>query len=198
MTELILASKSPFRALLMHNAGLAFAQHAADVDERAIEAAMDADGVSPEDLALVLAEVKALDVSAKYPDALVIGSDQTLSLGDDVLHKAETIEEARRRLLQLQGRTHQLNSAVVLTKNGTVIWRHVSVARLTMRELTSEFIGRHLARTGDKVLGSVGCYQLEGEGLQLFDTIEGEYFTIVGLPMLPLLAELRRQGAIDG
>jgi septum formation protein len=198
MTELILASKSPFRAMLMRNAGLAFAQHAADVDERAIETAMDTDGVSPEDLALVLAEVKALDVSVKYPDALVIGSDQTLSLGDEVLHKAKTMEDARRRLLQLQGRTHQLNSGVVLAKNGIVVWRHVSVARLTMRDLTPEFVGRHLASTGNTVLGSVGCYQLEGEGLQLFETIDGDYFTIVGLPMLPLLAELRQQGAIDG
>jgi septum formation protein len=198
MTELILASKSPFRAMLMRNAGLAFAQHAADVDERAIETAMDTDGVSPEDLALVLAEVKALDVSVKYPDALVIGSDQTLSLGDEVLHKAKTMEDARRRLLQLQGRTHQLNSGVVLAKNGIVVWRHVSVARLTMRDLTPEFVGRHLASIGNTVLGSVGCYQLEGEGLQLFETIDGDYFTIVGLPMLPLLAELRQQGAIDG
>jgi septum formation protein len=198
MTELILASKSPFRAMLMRNAGLAFTQHAAGVDERAIESAMDTEGVSPEDLALVLAEVKALDVSAKYPQALVIGSDQTLSLGDKVLHKAGTMEEARQRLLLLQGRTHQLNSAVVLARDGAVLWRHVSVARLTMRELMPEFTGRHLARTGDKVLGSVGCYQLEGEGLQLFEAIDGDYFTIVGLPMLPLLAELRQQGAIDG
>lgn len=198
MTELILASKSPFRALLMRNAGLAFAQHAADVDERAIETAMNIDGVSPQDLALVLAEVKALDVSVKYPGALVIGSDQTLSLADEVLHKANTMEEARRRLLQLQGRTHQLNSAVVLARNGIVAWQHVAVARLTMRDLTPEFIGRHLARAGNAVLGSVGCYQLEGEGLQLFETIDGDYFTIIGLPMLPLLAQLREQGVIDG
>lgn len=198
MTELILASKSPFRAMLMRNAGLEFVQHGADVDERAIESAMYTDGVSPEDLASTLAEVKALDVSAKHPDAFVVGSDQTLSLDDDVLHKATTMEEARRRLLLLEGRTHQLNSAVVLARHGKALWRHVSVARLTMRKLSPEFVGRHLARTGNRVLGSVGCYQLEGEGLQLFEGIDGDYFTIIGLPMLPLLDELRQQGVIDG
>ena len=198
MSDLILASKSPFRAMLMRNAGLAFSQQAAHVDERVIEQTLDATGTTPEELALILAEAKALDVSGRYPDALVIGSDQTLSLADEVLHKAATMEEARRRLLQLQGRTHQLNSAVVLAQKGEAVWRHVSVARLTMRPLSPEFIGRHLARTGEKVLGSVGCYQFEGEGLQLFEAIDGDYFTIVGLPMLPLFSELRKLGAIDG
>jgi septum formation protein len=198
MSDLILASKSPFRAMLMHNAGLAFSQQAAHVDERVIEQTLEDTGTTPEDLALILAEAKAVEVSGRNPDALVIGSDQTLSLGDEVLHKATTLEEARRRLLQLQGHTHQLNSGVVLARNGEAVWRHVSVARLTMRTLTPEFIGRHLAATGEKILGSVGCYQFEGEGLQLFDAIDGDYFTIVGLPMLPLLAELRELGAIDG
>jgi septum formation protein len=198
MSDLILASKSPFRAMLMRNAGLTFSQQAAHVDERAIEDTLDATGTTPADLALILARAKAIEVSERHPQALVIGSDQTLSLGDDVLHKAATMEEARDRLLHLQGRMHQLNSGVVLARNGQVIWRHVGVARLTMRSLSPQFIGRHLASTGDKVLGSVGCYQLEGEGLQLFETIEGDYFTIVGLPMLPLLSELRKLGAMDG
>ena len=198
MSDLILASKSPFRAILMRNAGLAFSQQAARVDERVIEQTLEDTGTTPADLALILAEAKAVEVSGRSPDALVIGSDQTLSLRDEVLHKATTMEEARRRLLQLQGNTHQLNSGVVLARNGEAVWRHVSVARLTMRTLTPEFIGRHLASTGEKILGSVGCYQFEGEGLQLFDAIDGDYFTIVGLPMLPLLAELRKFGAIDG
>jgi septum formation protein len=184
--------------MLMKNAGLAFAQEKAQIDERAIEAALEKTGTGPEDLALILSEAKALNVSERTIDALVIGSDQTLSLGDDVLHKAGTMDDAQRRLLQLSGRTHQLNSGVVLARNGETLWRHVSVARLTMRDLTPAFIGRHLAQTGAKVLGSVGCYQLEGEGLQLFETIEGDYFTIVGLPMLPLLKQLRTMGAIDG
>lgn len=198
MSDLILASKSPFRAMLMRNSGLAFSQQAADVDERAIEQTLESTGTTPADLALILAEAKALDVSRRYPEALVIGSDQTLSLGDDVLHKAATMEEARRRLLQLQGRTHQLNSAIVLAQGGETVWRHVSIASLTMRKLSPDYIGRHLASTGEKILGSVGCYQFEGEGLQLFEAIDGDYFTIVGLPMLPLLAELRKTGAIDG
>jgi septum formation protein len=198
MSDLILASKSPFRAMLMRNAGLAFSQQAARVDERVIEQTLEATGTTPADLAVILAEAKAVEVSERYPNALVIGSDQTLSLGDKVLHKATTMEEARRRLLQLQGQTHQLNSGVVLARKGEAVWRRVSLARLTMRPLTPEYIGRHLARTGEKVLGSVGCYQFEGEGLQLFEAIDGDYFTIVGLPMLPLLGELRKLGAIDG
>ena len=198
MSDLILASKSPFRAMLMRNAGLAFSQQAARVDERIIEQTLEDTGTTPADLALILAEAKAVEVSGRNPDALVIGSDQTLSLGDEVLHKAATKEEARRRLLKLQGHTHQLNSGVVLARNGQAVWRHLSIARLTMRSLTPEFIGRHLAATGEKILGSVGCYQFEGEGLQLFEAIDGDYFTIVGLPMLPLLAELRKIGAIDG
>ena len=196
-TKLILASKSPFRAMLMKNAGLEFQQAAAEVDERAIEAATDKSGITPEDLALILAEAKALDVARRHPQALVLGSDQTLSLGDEVLHKAQSLEEAQRRLLKLSGKTHQLNSAIVLARGDQTVWRHISVARLTMRNVSAAFIGRHLASTGDKVLGSVGCYQLEGEGLQLFEHIEGDYFTIVGLPMLPLLAQLREIGAID-
>ena len=198
ISTLILASKSPFRAMLMKNAGLVFEQVSSGVDERAIEAATQNTGVTPEDIALILAQAKAEDVAGRHPEALVIGSDQTLSLGDDVLHKASTMEEARRRLLKLSGKTHQLNSAIALVKGDQTIWRHVSVARLTMRQLSPEFVGRHLASTGSKVLGSVGCYQLEGEGLQLFDHIDGDYFTIVGLPMLPLLAKLRELGAIDG
>lgn len=182
----------------MRNAGLEFAQEAARVDERVIEETVARSGITPQDLALLLAEAKALDVSARHPDKLVIGSDQTLSLGDQVFHKAENMEEARHRLLQLQGRTHQLNAGVVIARSGETVWRHVSVASLTMRSLTPEFIGRHLARTGDKVLGSVGCYQFEGEGLQLFEKIDGDFFTIVGLPMLPLLEELRHLGAVDG
>lgn len=196
--NLILASKSPFRAMLMKNAGLAFTQEVAAIDERAIEAAIAGSEISPEDLALILAEAKAVDVSSTHPQALVLGSDQTLSLGDEVLHKAENMDEAAHRLSKLSGKTHQLNSAIVLARNGETLWRHVSVAQLTMRTLTPQFIGRHLTRTGKTVLGSVGCYQLEGEGLQLFEQIEGDYFTIVGVPMLPLLAKLRKLGVIDG
>jgi septum formation protein len=198
VTPLILASKSPFRAMLMKNAGLAFTSQSAKIDERALEAPLQGSGVTPQDVALVLAEAKALDVSSRNTDALVIGSDQTLSLGDRVFHKPSNMEDARQHLLALSGKTHQLNSAVVIVLNSVPIWRHVSIARLTMRQLTPAFIGRHLAQTGDAILSSVGAYQFEREGVQLFDTIEGDYFTIVGLPLIPLLAELRARGAIDG
>ncbi|MBZ9656981.1 Maf-like protein [Phyllobacterium lublinensis] len=196
--SIILASKSPFRATLLKNAGIEFSARSAEIDERAVEAPLYDSGATPEDVALVLAEAKALDVSEKNPEGLVIGSDQTLSLGDEVLHKPEDMEAARRQLLRLSGQTHHLNSAVVLARNGQTLWRHVSVARMTLRKLDPGFIGRHLARVGPIALQSVGAYQYEGEGVQLFEKVEGDYFTIVGLPLLPLLAELRREGAIDG
>ncbi|TIV90116.1 MAG: septum formation inhibitor Maf, partial [Mesorhizobium sp.] len=120
---------------------------------------------------------------------LVLGCDQTLSLGDEVFHKPADMEGARRHLLALSGKTHQLNSAAVLCRDGEVLWRHVGVASLTMRKLDPAFVGRHLARVGAKALGSVGAYQIEGEGIQLFEKIEGDYFTIVGLPLLALLKE---------
>ncbi|MCQ8874917.1 Maf-like protein [Mesorhizobium sp. LMG17149] len=199
MTEkLILASGSPFRKAMLVNAGVDVEAVPADVDERALEGPLQDSGVSPEDVALVLAEAKASDVSERRPGALVLGCDQTLSLGDEVFHKPADREGARRHLLALSGRTHQLNSAAVLVRDGEVLWRHVGIASMTMRKLEPAFIGRHLARVGAKALGSVGAYQIEGEGIQLFEKIEGDHFTIVGLPLLPLLAELRTLGAIDG
>lgn len=197
-SPLILASKSPHRAMLMKNAGLVFDCLASTIDERALETSVTGSGATPQDLALFLAQAKAADVSRSHPQALVLGADQTLSLGDTVLHKAQTMEEATERLLDLSGKTHQLNSAIVLARDGQTLWRHVSVARLTMRTLSPAFVARHLAATGDAILGSVGCYQLEGMGLQLFETIEGDYFTIVGLPMLPLLRQLRQMEELDG
>ncbi|KXF79248.1 septum formation inhibitor Maf [Paramesorhizobium deserti] len=197
-TPIILASKSPFRAALLKNAGISFLTEAAEIDERAVEMALQDTGATPEDVAMVLAEAKALDVSARHPDALVIGCDQTLSLDDEIFHKPADMEAARQHLLKLSGKTHNLNSAVVLARGEEAIWRHVGVARMTMRTLDPAFVGRHLARVGNIALSSVGAYQVEGEGLQLFEKIDGDYFTIVGLPMLPLLDELRRLGAIDG
>lgn len=196
--KLILASTSPFRKAMLKDAGLSFDAVAPGIDERAAEAPLRDSGATPQEVAEVLAEAKAVAVSEREPDATVIGCDQILSLDDEVLHKPANMEEARRRLLALSGKTHQLNSAVVLAKGGVVVWRHVGVARLTMRELDLGFIGRHLAAVGDKALSSVGAYQIEAEGIQLFEKIEGDHFTIVGLPLLELLKELRRLMAIDG
>lgn len=199
MTEtIVLASASPYRRKMLADAGVPVEAVPATIDERMVEKATEGSGISPEDLALVLAEAKALDVSDARPGALVLGCDQTLSLSDEVLHKPADMEAARRRLLALSGQTHHLNSAAVLVRDGEVLWRHVGVASLTMRQLDPAFVGRHLARVGDKALSSVGAYQIEGEGVQLFERIEGDVFTIIGLPLLPLLAALRDLHAIDG
>ena len=183
---------------MLRNAGIETEANPSRIDERAVEAAVGDADLSPEDLARILAEAKAVEVSERFPDALVVGSDQVLSLEDEVLHKAADMEEARRRLLRLSGRTHHLNSAVALARGGTAIWAHVSIARMTMRRLDPGYVGRYLSRAGEQVLRSVGVYQIEGEGVQLFDEIDGDHFTIVGMPLLPLVAELRRLGAIDG
>ncbi|MDL2399778.1 Maf-like protein [Rhizobium mayense] len=195
---LILASSSPFRWMLMQNAGLHFQAVAAEIDERAIERPLEQDGAGPDAVALVLAKAKAKEVSDRFAGSLVIGSDQTMSLGDQVFHKPKTMADAENHLRILSGKTHRLNSAIALARNGDIIWEHVSHAELTMRDLSSDFIHRHLGRVGDKALSSVGAYQLEAEGIQLFSKIDGDYFTIVGLPMLPLLRQLRELGVIDG
>lgn len=193
---LVLASSSPFRRMLLENAGLAFESRAADIDERKIEAGLEDAG--PDQVALTLAKAKAVDVSRHFPGALVIGSDQTMSLGSRVFHKPKTLAEAKENLLSLSDRTHRLNSAIAFVRDNEIVWEHVAHADLTVRKLNETFVGRYLSRVGEKVYGSVGAYQLEGEGIQLFSRIEGDYFTILGLPMLPLLEKLRELGAIDG
>ncbi len=198
MRDLILASASRHRAKILDDAGLSFGQIVSDLDERAIEAPLAQADVLPEDRALILAEAKAVDVSEHHTGNLVIGCDQILSFKQDVLHKCRNMEEARRRLLQLSGKTHHLHSAVVLVENGQTIWRHVTNCAMTMRKLSPGFIGRHLSDVGEAALGSVGTYQIEGRGIQLFDSMEGDMFSIIGLPLLPLLDQLRQLEAIDG
>lgn len=184
--------------MLLNHAGITFSALAAEIDEREIELPLQNSGASPADIAVELAKAKAIEVSQRYPQALVIGSDQTLSLGDRVFHKPESMAAAGRHLQSLSGKTHQLNSAVALAAHGQIVWQHLSVARLTMRALSEGFIDRHLGRVGERILSSVGAYQYEGEGVQLFEQIDGDYFTIVGLPLLPLLEQLRQRGQIDG
>ena len=196
-SSLVLASASPFRRALLENAGLVFKARAAEIDERALEKPLEDKGTAPETVALELAEAKARDVARHFSGALVIGSDQTMSLGSRVYHKPKTMAEATAHLLSLSGQTHRLNSAIVLLRDDEIVWRHVSSAHMTVRPLTAEFVERHLERVGEKALSSVGAYQLEGEGIQLFEKIEGDYFTILGLPMLPLLSKLRELGTID-
>lgn len=198
MNNLILASKSPYRAQLLKNVGLTFASQPADIDERAVETPLLESGLDAGDVAEILAQTKATEVSLKHPDTYVIGCDQTLSLEGELLHKPADMAEARDRLLKMSGKTHQLNSAVVLVRNQEVLWSHVEVAKMKMRQLDPGFIGRHLASVGEIALTSVGAYQIEGEGLQLFEQITGDFFTIMGLPLLPLLSELRDRKLIDG
>ena len=196
--RIVLASGSPFRKAMLEAAGVDIDVVPAKIDERSVEKTLEGTGASQEDVAQVLAEAKALDVSERSPGRLVLGCDQTLSLDDELFHKPADMEGARRHLLKLSGKTHQLNSAAVLARNGEALWRDVGIARLTMRKLEPAFIGRHLARVGPMALNSVGAYQIEGEGVQLFEKIDGDYFTIVGLPLLAVLRELRAMGAIDG
>ena len=196
--QMVLASASPHRKAMLEAAGLAVEAVASDIDERAVEHALGAEARDGEILAGVLAEAKAVDVSQRHPESLVIGCDQTLTLDGAIFHKPANMTEARKNLARLSGQTHQLNSSVLLAQNGQALWRHTAIARMTMREFDAGYIGRYLAAAGEAVLGSVGVYQIEGRGVNLFEKIEGDFFTIVGLPLLPLLSELRNRGAIDG
>ena len=197
MSEIILASKSNHRRELLKNAGVRFTAQSADINEREVETPLIEAGLGGQDVAEVLAIAKAMHISRGNADAYVIGCDQTLSFEGELLHKVKDMHEAQKRLLTLSGKKHQLNAAVALIKNGEVLWSHVEVATITFRKLDPGFIGRHLSDAGDKVLSSVGAYQIEGLGVQLFEKVEGDYFSIIGLPVLPLLAELRKLGLVE-
>jgi septum formation protein len=195
MTDLILASTSAVRRSLLAAAGLTFTSVSPEVDEEALKADRLAAGDGPAAVAEHLAAAKA-EAASRIFDGLVIGADQTLDLGGALFDKAPDLDAARARLMALRGRTHQLHAAVAVAEGGAVIWRErVSVA-LTMRAFSEAFLDDYLARNGEAALTSVGCYHLEGEGVQLFDRIEGDYFAILGLPMLGLLNLLRSRGAL--
>lgn len=193
--EIILASASPTRARLLEAAGLKFTVVPSAVDEQAIRDSLSADNesIDPADIAEVLARAKAEDVSRRHPEATVIGADQVLALGNEIFAKAETIAAARDVLMRLRGQTHQLHSAVVIAEAGDVSWSDVQTASVTMRKYSAGALAQYLSTAGASVLDSVGAYQIEGAGVQLFETVEGDYFTVLGLPMLPLLAELRER-----
>lgn len=187
---LILASQSRTRAALLNGAGLVFVARPAAVDERRLEARLASGG--PEAVAEGLAQAKALAVSADSPDAVVIGADQVLAIGARLLHKAPDLPAARQRLDALKGRTHALHAGVAIAHGGRVLWSSVETARLTMRSFDDDERDAVLALEGPDILGSVGAYRLEGPSIRLFERIEGDYFTILGLPVLPLLAALRQ------
>lgn len=192
---IVLASKSPARRGVLQGAGVPFEAAVSGVDEDAAKEALLSEGAGPREVAEALALRKAVTVSHTRPD-LVIGSDQTLELDGRLYDKVEDIAAAGARLRELRGRTHQLHSAVVLAQDGAPVWREVTSARLTMRQFSDEFLEAYLVAEGEAALGSVGCYRLEGLGAQLFSRIEGDYFTILGLPLMGLLEELRRRGEL--
>ena len=196
-TRLILASNSASRKALMAGARLDFTSEAADIDERQIEAELAAKDATPPEIAVALARAKAIEVSRRMPDAHVIGSDQVLSLGGRLLHKPANMAEAGDHIRAMSGTTHHLNCGVAIAQKGEAIWSDVSIARMTMRPISDDFLEKYLAMAGDGILGSVGAYHFEGPGIQLFEKIDGDYFTILGLPMLTLLAGLRQLDLID-
>jgi septum formation protein len=195
-SPLLLASASATRRALLADAGLAVDAEAAGVDERAVERSIDEKALGPADLALHLAAAKALAVSRRHPDRLVLGADQVLDLGGVVAHKPGDRATARAQLLALSGRTHALHSAGAVARGGALVDSFVDTARLTMRPLSEAAIAAYLDLLSPEVLGSVGVYQVEGLGIHLFERIEGQHATILGLPLLPLLSSLRRLGAL--
>jgi septum formation protein len=197
LIAVVLASQSSARRAVLQGAGVPFEATVSGVDEEALKTRLLAQGYGPRGVAEALAEEKALTVS-RARSGLVIGADQTLELEGGLYDKVATLDEARERLRRLRARPHHLHSAVVLAQDGKIVWRETESATLTMRAFTDGFIDAYLAAEGDAALGSVGCYRLEGMGAQLFEQIEGDYFAILGLPLLGLLGVLRREGVLAG
>ena len=194
---LVLASRSAARIRMLEAAGLRFETDSPWVDEFEVKEALRAEGVTAEDTAVALAEIKAERVAVRYGgDVLVLGADQMLEVEGAWLDKPETVEGLRRQLLLLRGKKHRLWSAAVLFRSGSRIWHHVAHADLWMRPFSDRFLDEYVAAVGAEVCQSVGGYHLEGEGAQLFSKISGDFFTILGLPLLPLLQALRDQGVL--
>jgi septum formation protein len=195
---LILASTSKIRARMLEDAGLAFIVEPPGLDESVMRQAVSGEkALGAHDVAEVLARAKAEAVSDLARKAYVIGADQVLAFGDQILPKPDSMEAARKQLLDLSGKTHTLHTSVAVATNGETIWATTEIATLTMRKLSPQFIGHYLAAAGEEVLNSVGAYQVESIGIQLFEKIDGDYFVIFGLPLIPLLDTLRREGIIE-
>ena len=191
--SLILASASPSRRQLLANAGLVFTIEPSGIDEDEVKRSLGS-RAAPQELASTLAEMKAVKVSARHPEAMVVGADSTLACNGRMFDKPPDLAAARRQLQTLRGQTHELFSSVVVARGGARLWHWSERARLTMRQMNDGFIDSYLARAGEDVLTSVGAYQLEGLGAHLFSRVDGDYFTILGLPLLPLLSFLAGHG----
>ncbi|MBL4929059.1 Maf family protein [Fuscibacter oryzae] len=196
-TPLILASSSTIRRQLLESAGLSVQTVAARIDEDMIRDSLIAEGATPRDIADSLAEMKAIRVAERHADAVIIGCDQVLEFQDKVWAKPESLQQAQEQLGLLRGNTHRLLSAIVVCHQGQPVWRHVGTARLTMRDFSESYLAAYLARNWPSVGQSVGAYKLEEEGIRLFSAIEGDHFTILGLPLLPLLSYLTLRGFIE-
>lgn len=195
-TEIILASASRSRAALLRNAGVPFTQEPASIDEDAVKHSFRNDNGSAGEVADALAELKAQRISRRHPDKLVVGADQMLQCGGIWFDKPLDIDHARGHLVALRGKTHELLSAVCVVRDGACLWRHLESAQLTMRPFSDAFLDAYLDAAGDSICSSVGAYRLEDRGAQLFSRIEGDYFTILGLPLLPLLGFLANHGVV--
>ncbi|MCQ0091460.1 nucleoside triphosphate pyrophosphatase [Roseovarius sp. M141] len=195
--RIILASNSEIRSTLLRNAGVVFDVMGARVDEDSAKASLIADGVSPRDIADALAEMKARKISERYPEALVIGCDQVLDLDGLILSKPGTPEAAITQLAQMRGQVHRLISAAVICQGGASVWRHVGVVQMQMRDVSDSYTDDYVARNWDSIRHSVGAYKLEEEGVRLFGRITGDYFHVLGLPLLELLGFLTTRGVLD-
>jgi len=192
--RLVLASKSAARRSMLTDAGVVFSVQVAEVDEDAVKAVHDpADAAG---LAVELARVKALAVSRHDGDAWVLGADQTLGFDGGLVSKAASLDDARARLAAMRGKVHQLHSGAALARNGQIVWSGVDTATMRVRDFSDAFLDAYLAAEGEQLLHCVGAYRLEGMGSQLFEAVEGDFFTVLGLPLWPVLAELRRAGVL--
>lgn len=194
MKQLILASGSQIRAEMLRKAGVSLEVVPARVDEAAIKAALLSDGASAPDVADSLAEMKARRVAMKHPSALVLGADQVLVYKDTIYDKPETIDSVRQQLKELRGQTHELLSAAVIVEDGAPVWRHIGRAQLMMRPFSDRFLESYLEKHAEDLFTTVGAYKLEVEGAQLFTRVQGDYFSVLGLPMLEILGFLRTRG----